>query len=294
MLIAPTSSLSFSIGTTTIVRAPPSSDQPCGSVRCQDVIDSRMWHLLVSGPSASSAAMPVSGTSPDCAAVPRYRPPARYSARPADNWYLRKHQTAKLGVANPGGILQHGVEHGCQFARRASDDLEHISGRGLLLQANSRSSLSSRVFSMAMTAWRGEIGYQFDLLFGERAHLLSINTNCADELVLLDHRHVQQGRRRRSRLWGPQVLVATAIVSNLGHLFCCRGDGRAVVRDRREKRLLLTVSAHSGGALCSATRRNMLPFAQEHCAELRLADARRIFQHCLEDRLQFARRAEMT
>ena len=41
---------------------------------------------------------------------------------------------------------------GCKLARRAADDLEHLRGRGLLLSRSRASSLSSRVFSMAMTA----------------------------------------------------------------------------------------------------------------------------------------------
>ena len=45
------------------------------------------------------------------------------------------------------------VEHRLQIEGRAADDLEHVGGGGLLLQQTSRSSLSSRVFSMAMTAW---------------------------------------------------------------------------------------------------------------------------------------------
>ena len=39
-----------------------------------------------------------------------------------------------------------------EVAGRTGDDLQHLGGGGLLLQATSRSSLSSRVFSMAMTA----------------------------------------------------------------------------------------------------------------------------------------------
>ena len=39
-----------------------------------------------------------------------------------------------------------------QIEGRAADHLEHVGGGGLLLQRDSRSSLSSRVFSMAMTA----------------------------------------------------------------------------------------------------------------------------------------------
>ena len=50
-------------------------------------------------------------------------------------------------------------KHRLQLAGRTGDDLEHLGGRGLLLQrlgrssVRWRSSLSSRVFSMAMTAW---------------------------------------------------------------------------------------------------------------------------------------------
>ena len=52
-----------------------------------------------------------------------------------------------------------------------------------------RSSLSSRVFSMAMTAWLAKLSTQLDLLVGERAHLLAIDGDGADQLVLLEHRH---------------------------------------------------------------------------------------------------------
>ena len=54
---------------------------------------------------------------------------------------------------------------------------------------DSRSSLSSRVFSMAMTAWLGEVADQFDLLVGERTDLLAIDVDDTDQLVLLEHRH---------------------------------------------------------------------------------------------------------
>ena len=50
-----------------------------------------------------------------------------------------------------------------------------------------RSSLSRRAFSIAMTAWRGEAREQLDLLVGERAHLLAVNDNGADQLVFLEH-----------------------------------------------------------------------------------------------------------
>ena len=56
-----------------------------------------------------------------------------------------------MALADARSVLQHGLEHRLQFAGRRADDLEHVGGGGLLLQ-RFRSSLSSRVFSMAMTA----------------------------------------------------------------------------------------------------------------------------------------------
>ena len=55
-----------------------------------------------------------------------------------------------LGRAAPR--IRPAFEHRLQVKRRAADDLEHVGGGSLLLQATSRSSLSSRVFSMAITA----------------------------------------------------------------------------------------------------------------------------------------------
>src|SRR5262245_62071408 len=50
--------------------------------------------------------------------------------------------------ANPGSRHSQRVEYRLQIKSRATDDLQHIGGGGLLLER----SLSSRVFSMAMTA----------------------------------------------------------------------------------------------------------------------------------------------
>ena len=55
-------------------------------------------------------------------------------------------------LAQSGGRLDQRVEHRLEIEGRAADDLEHVGGGGLLLQSDSRSSFSRRVFSMAMTA----------------------------------------------------------------------------------------------------------------------------------------------
>ena len=52
----------------------------------------------------------------------------------AEGISLAKEQIAKLGLAEPGRVPQQGLEHGLQLARRVADNLEHLRGRGLLLQ----------------------------------------------------------------------------------------------------------------------------------------------------------------
>jgi hypothetical protein len=69
--------------------------------------------------------------------------------------------------------LRQRIQHSLQVERRAADDLEHVGGGGLLLQRLARSSvrwrssLSSRVFSMAMTACAAKFCHQLDLLLAE-------------------------------------------------------------------------------------------------------------------------------
>ena len=47
---------------------------------------------------------------------------------------LGQPQEPELGLADADRILQHGLEHRLEVARRARDDLQHLRGRRLLLQ----------------------------------------------------------------------------------------------------------------------------------------------------------------
>ena len=92
----------------------------------------------------------------------------QYSARPAatpciaavwiDALPSQQEQIAEVGFADAGRVRQHGVEHRLQLARRTGDDLQHLlvavccSSDSLRSSVRWRSSLSSRVFSIAMTA----------------------------------------------------------------------------------------------------------------------------------------------
>ena len=42
---------------------------------------------------------------------------------------------------------------------------------------------------MAMTAWRAKLLDKLDLLVGERADLLAVDGDGADQLIVLEHRH---------------------------------------------------------------------------------------------------------
>ena len=124
--------------------------------------------------------------------------------------------------------------------------------------SDSRSSLSRRVFSMAMTAWLGEILHQLDLLVGERPDLLAVDDDGADQLVLLEHRHAEHGcARRRARPHRHWITLRDRLSVGISATCSHLRD-----RQRRPQRLAAetdhapprAMSASSGGAPCSAAR----------------------------------------
>ena len=109
---------------------------------------------------------------------------------PSGSDLRRKGAATELRLADARRILQHGLEHRFQFPRRAGDDLQHLGGRGLLLQQITQLVEQPRVLN-GDDGLRGEVGDQLDLLVGKRANLLSENDECTDELVVFEHRHAQ-------------------------------------------------------------------------------------------------------
>ena len=71
---------------------------------------------------------------------------------------------------------------GSKFARRPADDLEHVGGRGLLLQRFAQLVEQARVLDRD-DGLGSEVFDQFDLLVGERTDLLAIDGDRADQLV---------------------------------------------------------------------------------------------------------------
>ena len=78
---------------------------------------------------------------------------ARRASPPRGKPLPRKKQVPNFASQMRVAFSSIALEHRLKLAGRRADDPQHLRGRGLLLQEISRSSLSSRVFSMAMTAW---------------------------------------------------------------------------------------------------------------------------------------------
>src|SRR5262249_30188741 len=104
----------------------------------------------------------------------------------AEGIAFAEHERAELGVAYARGVLQHGLEHGLQVAGRTADDLQHLRGRGLLLQrlaqlTRARLHLVEQPHVLDRD-YRlvGEGGGELNLLVGEWPDRLALQTDDAD------------------------------------------------------------------------------------------------------------------
>ena len=59
--------------------------------------------------------------------------------------------------------------------------------------SDSRNSLSSRAFSMAMTAWGAKVFEKLDFPVVESAHLLPVDNYCPDYFAVPEHWHANEG-----------------------------------------------------------------------------------------------------
>ena len=82
------------------------------------------------------------------------------------------HQIAKTRLAQPHRFFQHRVEHRGEVAGRGIDDLQHLGGRGLLLQGFARLAQEARILDRDHRLVR-EGADQLDVPLGERLDLLS-------------------------------------------------------------------------------------------------------------------------
>jgi hypothetical protein len=95
-------------------------------------------------------------------------------------------------LAKPSSRLSQRVEDCLQIERRPADGLQHIGGGRLLLERLPQFAEQLSVLDCDH-GLSGEVRHQLNLLFGERAYFLAVNRNRTHQLILLQHRHVDDG-----------------------------------------------------------------------------------------------------
>ena len=150
-----------------------------------------------------------------------------HAATAAGSEMLRRHKCNRLPIGGPAEavrLLQYRVEHRREVAGRGVDDLQHLGGRGLLLQRLARLGHQPRVLHRD-DRLRREILQQRDLLVGERPDFPAVDR---DDARAARHpcaaaRSDRCGRRRarpcapstRSRVDSVVIRAVSAIWTNV-------------------------------------------------------------------------------
>src|SRR5262249_52111496 len=135
---------------------------------------------------------------------------------------------SQVRLAQPCRRFDQRIEHGLQIEGRAADDLEHVGGSGLLLQRLPQFVEQASVLDGDDRLGR-EVRDQFDLLVGKGADLLAIDGDHADQLVLIKHRHGDEGastcklNSADAKRAAFSVRILYPDISNVGQLLC-HGD----------------------------------------------------------------------
>ena len=143
---------------------------------------------------------------------------------------------------------------------------------------------------------RGEVRHQLDLLVGERPHLLAIDADGADQLVVLEHRHATRSDAapaRRRDASGIALEIGSAGMSAMwtACLVCIdaaeprRGPGATPAR------ALQILRAAAGRAVSAATLEQLAVVREQIVPNLASQMRAAFSSMAVEHRLQFAGRA---
>src|SRR5262249_36708480 len=194
------------------------------------------------------------------------------------------------------GVSQHRLKDRLQRSRRAADNLEHIGGRGLLLQrfGEIAGTLTQLVEQPGVLdsdhRLGGEVPDQFDLLVGERQNLLAVYADCSDQLAFLEHRN-QQKSSCTCEFENWLAWNFRSEVGDVDRLLCA---GKAIKSRRRAARydLITLVSVnHSLRCVMHRDPTKHFAFVQKQVSEISRANLRRVRQHGLKHWLKLTGRA---
>src|SRR5262249_13650693 len=179
---------------------------------------------------------------------------------------------------------------------RGGDGLEHVGGRGLLLERFPQLIEEARVLDRD-DGLLGEARHQRDLLVGERAHLLTVEIDGSDQLISFehwdrDHRPISSQLGSGDDGWNAlNVWPRRRDVGDLRDLFRAGNSPKGWVGERIEYWFPFAGLDICGRGVVKRCGVKTVAIIRVEGAELRLAEARRVRQHRLENGLQLARRA---
>ena len=184
--------------------------------------------------------------------------------------------------------LDQRIEHCLQIEGRAADDLEHVGGGGLLLQRFAQLVEQPRVLD-GDDGLGGEVRKQSDLLLGEGAHFLPVDGERADQLIILEHRHVDRRPRAAERDRRGCDTVG-GIVGSVAHLLCPHDVIEVTARRRSNRSALHEFDKCRRRTEVRSAAKRLAIKAHQH-PEFGLANSCGILQQGLENRLHVAARA---
>jgi hypothetical protein len=221
----------------------------------------------------------------------------------AERAVLVERQHAEIGGAKLGRLRQDGPENGIELPRRARYDAQHLRRRRLLLK---RLGEIIRALVQLVEQPRvldgddglaGEARDQRDLLVGKRAHLLTVQGEHADQLVLLEHRHEEDGAHSSQLDAGdhcrqtlPGVALFRCRIGEVNHRLARYHAAHGRFRFRTEWRLPAGFGERCRSVMRGGQGQSVTVPAVD-VAELGVANPRCLLQHGGKHRLEVAGRA---
>src|SRR5262249_41311395 len=194
---------------------------------------------------------------------------------------LRLRNRRLVRFAQPRSGLDERIEHRPQVERGATDDLEHVGSGCLLLQRFAQLVEQPRVLD-GDDRLGGEIAEQLDLFIAEWPDLLAIDHDRSNQVLVLQHRHGEDGPGTGKVHRGDTYRIALGIsvlrgdVGNVNDLF---GGGEATdsgLWPRPNRTVLPQLGVRRRGIM-QRNNPETLGITEEQVPEIRLANAHRVF-----------------
>src|SRR5262245_20099426 len=203
----------------------------------------------------------------------------------------RARNVADIRFTEARSRFNQGAEHRFQIERGSADHLQHISGCSLLLQRFAQLIKQPRVL-YGNHGLCGKVFYQFGLLVRKWPHLLTVDDDGTNEIVLLEHWNREQRSRAGeiSQLNKRKIPIQIGLICpNIGNVFELLGLGEPsewICWSDAEYWVLLPF--FGVGQRCSVHSYHSVavPLHSKHRSELGVTNLDRLFQHSVEDRLQ--------